>query len=502
MWAVGYGDQWGVTDRVPVILASADGGASWQPQTAPAGTPAELTGVAFSDASHGWVVGAGGIVLQTSNGGTSWTKQTVQPVTNLLGTVCAGGHAWTIGANGAVFTSTDNGANWKAQVLPAGTALTGVAFRDAAHGWAVGGFDTVENGAWGEVDRSASVVVNTGDGGATWSLQASPSGARNLEAVSFVDTTRGWAVGHTYDVDEYGDETNNRAAVVATDNGGATWTAQTVPSGAEKLTDVDFVDALHGWTVGYSYGSDTYTSVILVTSDGGTTWTRQTVPSEAGPLSSVDFADSTHGWVVGGSDSVLMTSNGGATWTIKQVTASGIPQSFHGVAFADAQHGLVVGLTATQWEDHTVAARTVDGGVTWKRQKLDSYDPLLAADLLDASRGWAVGEKGLACVTTDGGATWTEQTVPTGQGLSATSTSSTRPTAGRWATRGRRPKDASSSPLAAPLHRRATPPPPSPRPTRPARRRARRSSWPTKSSIRHPAAAKPRSPSRSTSAKP
>jgi photosystem II stability/assembly factor-like uncharacterized protein len=415
-WAVGWGYEYGRMDWVPLVFSTTDGGANWQAQTVPAGTTRELTGVAFSDASHGWVVGQGGTVLLTSDGGATWTRQTVRPVTNLLDTVCAGGHAWAIGRDGAIFTSTDKGADWTVQALPAGTALTGVASPDGTHGWAVGDFDAFE-GDQGSADFSASVILTTSNAGAAWSLQGSPPGVRDLEAVTFADATHGWAVGGTYDYAE-DDSTTYRAAIVATSDGGATWKTQTVPSGIHTLCDVDFVDALHGWAVGYSYLSGTgFAGAILATSDGGATWKPQTVPAGTGWLSSVDFADASHGWaVVQRTDAILMTSDGGATWTLKHATTNGIQQYLYDVAFADIQHGLTVGLTETEWEDHSVVVRTADGGQTWKRQKLDSYDTLLAADLLDANRGWAVGEKGLACVTTDGGATWIEQTVPTGTG--------------------------------------------------------------------------------------
>ena len=420
-WAVGYGEDHARNDLVPMVFATVDGGASWQPQTVPAGTPCGLTAVAFSDASHGWVMGDGGIVLLTSDGGATWTRQTVRPATNLPDTVCADGHGWAIGENGAIFTSTDLGASWGAHALPAGTRLTGVAFPDATHGWAVGDFQAGDrefwtSDSWDDVDRSASVIMTTSSGGASWRLQASPTGVRGLESVAFADAAHGWAVGYTYDPAEDGSGTY-RAAIVATSDGGATWSTQTVPSGVDTLRDVDFVDALHGWAVGYSTAADgaTINGAVVATSDGGATWKRQTVPSGTDWLSSVDFADLSHGWaVVRGTDAILTTSDGGATWALKNAPTGGLPQYLYGVAFADPQHGLVVGITETDWEDHAVVVRTADGGETWNRRQLGSSGKLLGADLLDASHGWAVGDG--ACVTTDGGATWSEQTLPSGTG--------------------------------------------------------------------------------------
>ena len=50
-------------------------------------------------------------------------------------------------------------------------------------------------------------------------------------------------------------------AIVATTDGGATWTAQS-PGTAAHLTDVAFSDATHGWAVGEG-------GTILVTTSGG-----------------------------------------------------------------------------------------------------------------------------------------------------------------------------------------------------------------------------------------
>ena len=49
------------------ILATSDGGIHWQTQKS--GTDEALLGVAFPDATHGWVVGWWGTILATSTGG-------------------------------------------------------------------------------------------------------------------------------------------------------------------------------------------------------------------------------------------------------------------------------------------------------------------------------------------------------------------------------------------------------------------------------------------------
>jgi photosystem II stability/assembly factor-like uncharacterized protein len=121
----------------------------------------------------------------------------------------------------------------------------------------------------------------------TWTPQTSGVSSQ-LGAVSFVNATDGWAVGET-------------GKIVATTNGGTTWATQTLPTTFDSVpatfdsvdfTAVSFVNATDGWAVGRTTG------LILATTDGGATWTAQTSGTTAS-LYGVSFANSTDGWAVG-----------------------------------------------------------------------------------------------------------------------------------------------------------------------------------------------------------
>jgi hypothetical protein len=113
---------------------------------------------------------------------------------------------------------------------------------------------------------SDGAIVATSDGGATWSAQASGSGA-DLFGVTFADATHGWAVGW----DAFSSNPQH-GVILATSDGGANWHTQ-VAGRDEWLYDVAFTDAVHGWAVGYNVV--TSTSSILATTDGGGHWTLQ-----------------------------------------------------------------------------------------------------------------------------------------------------------------------------------------------------------------------------------
>jgi PKD repeat protein len=69
----------------------------------PSGTPLALTGVDFRDASNGWIVGDGGLVLATTNGGASWAPEAT-PTDGVLYAVSAspGGRVFAGGAGGTL----------------------------------------------------------------------------------------------------------------------------------------------------------------------------------------------------------------------------------------------------------------------------------------------------------------------------------------------------------------------------------------------------------------
>nr|MCU0294777.1 YCF48-related protein [Candidatus Nanopelagicales bacterium] len=79
----------------------------------------------------------------------------------------------------------------------------------------------------------------------------------------------------------------------------ATWTAQN--SSGPTLFDVAFTDTSHGWAVGDG-------GTILATSDGGATWTAQSSGTTENVLYGVAFTDASHGWAVGGGGTILATS--------------------------------------------------------------------------------------------------------------------------------------------------------------------------------------------------
>jgi hypothetical protein len=128
-------------------------------------------------------VGDAGVILATADGGASWSKQSSATIANLKAvTFTDSNRGWAVGGVGTIVSTTDGGRRWTRQNSGSGEDLYGVSFPDALHGWAVGDEYT---------------ILATMDGGATWSTQrrSGPYNYNSLAAVCFPDAVHGWVVG-------------------------------------------------------------------------------------------------------------------------------------------------------------------------------------------------------------------------------------------------------------------------------------------------------------------
>jgi len=99
----------------------------------------------------------------------------------------------------------------------------------------------------------------------------------------------------------------DRGHILYSDDGGASWMQAKVPT-RQLLTAIDFVDDKHGWAVGHD-------ALILATADGGESWTAQYEDREReAPLLDVWFEDTQHGIAVGAYGALLETIDGGQSW--------------------------------------------------------------------------------------------------------------------------------------------------------------------------------------------
>lgn len=178
------------------------------------------------------------------------------------------------------------------------------------------------------------LVLNTQNGGQTWSVQLIDT-KQNLNGATFYNRTIGWVVG-------------NSGTIARTASGGVNWTVLTT-SVIEDLNGIHSVNSLMAWAVGNA-------GTILKTING-VAFTQLTSPTTAN-LRGVYFHDTLVGWVVGSNGTILKTTNGGSTWLALN---SGTTNQLNSVFFYDLNYGFAVG-------NGGALLRTSDGGATWVSQ--------------------------------------------------------------------------------------------------------------------------------------
>ena len=111
-----------------VILATADGGLSWQRQDDGKQTDTVWLDVLFLDVNRGFAVGAYGKFSQTVDGGKTWTlaKPTEDEVHFNRITAGDDGHLYLAGEGGLLLVSADGGQSWTKSEVPYDGSLFGV----------------------------------------------------------------------------------------------------------------------------------------------------------------------------------------------------------------------------------------------------------------------------------------------------------------------------------------------------------------------------------------
>lgn len=258
------------------------------------------------------------------------------------------------------------------------------------------------------------LILHTQDGGMSWQRQDNVNWdppivglrqrtARILNAVTFIDAKRGWAVGEV-------------GLLLATSDGGISWAAQE-PGTSEALKGVHFVNATRGWAVG-----DQHT--LLATSDAGRTWSRVPLKPESDTaLYAVVFVDETTGFIAGESGLLLETRNAGASWEpIQLLTRSDLVTATHiggGVVWCAGKNGSLVRIKATRAAteireisiEPTASEKRVRDALAATRPIMrgpsEAHELVITSlQFTDPDNGWAVGKGGESYRTRDGGATW------------------------------------------------------------------------------------------------
>jgi photosystem II stability/assembly factor-like uncharacterized protein len=305
------------------------------------GTPALLQAVSPVNERVVWVSGHAGTFARTVDGGATWRAGRVPGADTLqfrdVHAVSAD-TAWLMSAGSGplsrIFRTTDGGRSWTQQHLNAEPD----AFFDCMAFW-----DARRGVVFSDAVRSQHFILLTSDGGEHWErvppdrLPPAAPGQGGFAASGTCVTTLGRmsAIAATGNAP--------RAEVLATTDGGRSWTATPVPvvaGEAAGLASVTFRDALHGVAVGGEIGKPSARGdYVAITADGGRSWTvggRFTFEGAAYGAAYVPGVERAALLAVGpkGAD---LSYDDGRTWTSIDDAA------YWSVAFASPTSGWAVG---------------------------------------------------------------------------------------------------------------------------------------------------------------
>jgi len=398
--------------RMGTVIKTTNGGENWTVQNL-VQEWSKFESVHFPDEYNGWIVGYAStyhpLIFKTFDGGLTWTEINSFTTHQLHDVFFANTNTgWIVGNQGKIFKTTDSGNNWLAQNSSTGSSLLSVYFINENVGWAAG---------------SDGIIIKTIDGGNNWSAQTSGT-TLLLRSIFFLDENSGWTVG-------------NDGTIIKTIDGGLNWLSYSM------VTNSDMVSV---WFTNFNIGWMAAGSQLFKSTNGGIDWFLQ----DTGMLywfRSIQFLDNNNGWVVGDYGFIYKTSNGGDEWI---QSSSGRRKSGNAIFFVNENTGWVafselnghellkttnggeswvklpadwiihslfftseyVGWTAN-WEK---IYKTIDGGLTWEIQNLESYF-IIALFFLNENTGWAVGAEGIVLKTTNGGSQWLLQSTSTDEFL-------------------------------------------------------------------------------------
>jgi photosystem II stability/assembly factor-like uncharacterized protein len=291
------------------------------------------------------------------------------------------------GGPGQVVKTSDGGDHWH-KVFQENSALIGLDFVDADHGWITG----------------PQVLFATTNGGRTWSTLREPPGG--FQFVDFATPSEGWAI-------------TSEGKLMATTDGGVDWNSVSTPA---NVLAACLASPSSGWVVLNGNGD------VEGTINLGRTWSRQHMPSP-GPIVGVQLRCTANSAVLaaqihqgGGNVSYDVTSESG---TPADSDWSPIPRQsvnnlgfITGISIQGEQVAVVSDCGNQCYEPHAYLAMSTDLGRASRFVQFETRDNIYSADVsfADPENGWVVIGAGTKpaiddiFVTSDGGLHWRIET--------------------------------------------------------------------------------------------
>jgi photosystem II stability/assembly factor-like uncharacterized protein len=274
-----------------------------------------LQDITFTDDQlHGWLVGSGGAIFETTDGGQTWKEKqlALEEVNPLLRSVSfKDREGWIVGEPSIVLHSTDGGQSWSR--IPLSAKLPGVPSNIVALG---------PNSA--EMATNVGAIYQTSDGGKTWK-------ALVQEAVGMVRNISRSTDGQYVAVSSRGNFYSTWAP------GQDAWVPHNRNS-SRRVQNMGFSPDGKLWML--ARGGQ----IQFTTPEDRESWEDPIYPEFSTSWGLLDMAYRTPDevWVTGGGGQLLLSADGGQTWQ-KDRDVENVPSNFNKIVFLSPQKGFIIG---------------------------------------------------------------------------------------------------------------------------------------------------------------
>jgi hypothetical protein len=359
-WAVGSTVGGAGAPNGAAVIATTDGGIKWTPEIIPA-TVGYLSGISCSDKRHCTAVGQAAqtsngqaVIISTSDGGGEWTSAPVPVgVLDLTAIACRPNHRCVavgtgVGTVVTLVSTSPTGAWTQAGTLPLTmNGATDISCSDARSCWVTAHTSV-------DVDHVAGTVALTTDGAGSWATVSTPPGIGYLNGVSCLDGPAPTTSPSTTPTAAATPTTTTAPPAASTSS---STTVTTAPAPAPTTTTAPPAPivgvagvrcTIVGTTAQTLNGARAGHGVILSSDNGGATWSRQSVAPTAAALMGVS-CPAVGTCAAAGSSIATSTMAGVAILTgstdhpWKKAAVVGFPQPLTAISCVSTAHCVVVG---------------------------------------------------------------------------------------------------------------------------------------------------------------